>query len=264
MIQPIDHGNLRPMTSSDVDDVLRIISEFDEDDAEEAAESYRADLQGHFVWIDSGQIVGVTGATPLEFTSASYSLATTCISEEVHEETIQWMVREVCTQLTEAGGRKLFAELSDYIDPEDGDIYRPLRRSLTNLDFQVEVTHENFYDRNESQIIWGRRLVEAQYKERPAETRGIRLTDIDEIPGADGCFWLMWEIDESADCLVRADFQKIYDQVESWGGRSVFVAFPSGFSEVDTMMQNSGFRFDGRLADLYDDGVDQLRFRYEF
>jgi hypothetical protein len=29
-------------------------------------------------------------------------------------------------------------------------------------------------------------------------------------------------------------------------------------------MQIAGFRFDGRLLDLYDDGVDELRFRYDF
>ena len=263
MIQAIDHGGLRPMTANDIEEVLAIIAEFDEDDAEESHAEYREDLQGHFVWTDRGRITGVTGAVPIEFTSASYSLATTCIAPQASEETLQWMVDEVCRLLSEAGSRRLFAELSDYIDPEDGDVYRPLRRALTNLDFQVELTHRGYYDRTESQIIWGRRLREAQYEERPAETRGIRLTDIDEIPGTEGCFWLMWELDETATSLTRADLKKIADQVRSWDGRSVFMAFPSGFSEVDSTMQNSGFRFDGRLSDFYDDGVDQLRFRFD-
>ena len=53
---------VRPMASGDVNDVVAIIEQHDDDDAENARESFNKSLEGMFVAVDNGRIVGVTGA----------------------------------------------------------------------------------------------------------------------------------------------------------------------------------------------------------
>ena len=52
---------LRPMQQSDMGGVLRIISQHDEDDFEEARDDLRENFEGMFVLADGSKVVGITG-----------------------------------------------------------------------------------------------------------------------------------------------------------------------------------------------------------
>ena len=251
------------MQSDDVHAALQIIEDHDEEEAEGAAQTFAQDLSGYFVAGSGDEMFGVTGATPIDGTAGSYVLGWTAIKEERPQEDYRAMLNELVASLQEFGGRKIFAQVSDYIDPDDGDLSASLRRALTDAGFLEELRHKNYYDSQESQIIYGLRLTEPNFARIEPDNRIVRLTDIDEIPETNDSYWLSWELSDSATPLLREDFQKIIDQVREWDGRCIFVSFPTGIPSVDTLMRNAGFRFDGRLADFYDDGVDDLRFRYD-
>lgn len=254
--------SLRPMQQSDVAAAIEVIEGLDEDDAEEAAAMYAESQVGHFVLGGPGEVKGVTGAVPIDGTEGAFMLAPTNVAEGVDQQWMARMIAELTEMLSEDGARKLFAELSDYIDPDEGDVYRPLRRALADRDFFEESRLEHFYDRDESQIMMGLRLSEANFQRSEPDDRPIRFTDIDEIAGTDGTFGLAWELDESADTMGPDDFRKVLDQVRQWEGRLIVIAFPTGLSKVDDTMRRCGLQFAGRLSDYYDTGVDQIRFQF--
>ncbi|HUP78852.1 MAG TPA: hypothetical protein VM260_09875, partial [Pirellula sp.] len=70
-------GNLelRPMTSSDVQMALRIIHDYDEDDAAEAQETYRRGIDGQFCLCENGAVIGVVGAKHIPDTDGSFGLS---------------------------------------------------------------------------------------------------------------------------------------------------------------------------------------------
>lgn len=254
---------LRPITQADVREAISIIEDLDEDDAESAAAMYAEDLLGHFVLVADNRLIGVTGAVPIEETEAAYILGPTHILRHETAGSLSMLIQELIQRLSESGGRKIFAHLSDYIDPEDGDVYAKLRRALADQSFHEELRHDNFYDIGETEIVYGRRLTEGSVRSVTPDHRNIRLTDMDLISETDGCYWIGWELDETADPLSRGDFQKVFDLVSQWGARSLFMALPAGISSVDETMRRAKFRFAGRILDFYEDGVDQVRFRYD-
>ena len=60
-------GNLelRPMMANDVPMALRIIHDYDEDDAAEAQETYRRGIDGQYCLCDNRAVIGVVGAKPI-------------------------------------------------------------------------------------------------------------------------------------------------------------------------------------------------------
>ena len=56
-------GNLelRPMMANDVQSALGIISDYDEEDAEEAQDSYARGLGGQYCLCENGAVIGVVG-----------------------------------------------------------------------------------------------------------------------------------------------------------------------------------------------------------
>ena len=251
---------LRPMTDRDVTAAVALLRTLDEDDADEAATMYDASLTGHFVLGGVGEVRGVTGAVYIENTDAAFSLGPTHVADDVDTVWLGRMVRQLTDMLAEDGGRKLFAEISDYVDPEDGDIYRDLRRSLADLGFAEEGRIADYYAPGESQTMYGLPVGQPDLEPRPAESIGIKLTDIDELEDADGAYWLNWEVDPEAEAIDASDFQKIVDQVRHWDGRLIVIGVPSTLPMADAMMRGCGMQFAARLIDLYDWGVDQIRF----
>jgi hypothetical protein len=60
-----------------------------------------------------------------------------------------------------------------------------------------------------------------------------------------------------------ADFEKVFREVKSWGGRSLFMAFPSEVVKAAELLQSSKFRIAGRLMDYYEDGIDEVHYRHD-
>ena len=254
----------RPMSQRDVSAALAIIEDHDEDDFECAQGTYANSLMGQYVLELDSEVIGVTGANPIEGTDRSYVVSWTYLRRSFKGRGQgRIMMENLIDQVKRQEGRKIFVSTSDYIDPEDGDIYRDAREAYRAIGFSEELRHQNYYDEGESQICYGLRL-QNEFDVMPMETndKQIRLTDIDEIEECEGAYWLAWELDDEG--TDTKDLQLILDQVRQWEGRAIFMAFPSDVSNAGDFMTRCRFKFDGSLTDYYQDGVHENHYRYDF
>ena len=259
-------GNLelRPMTVKDIPVALRIIQEVDEDDAAEAQETYGNSIDDQFCLCENRTVIGVVGAKPIPETDGSFGLSWTYLDPS-HRRSgkgtrmLNWMI-EI---MRERDGRKAFVHASDYIDPEDGDIYRDARETYIQVGFAQEIRQPNYYAQGESMLVYGMRLCEKETVNLVLNLDDIRLTDVDEIPETNGAYWLAWELVSQGQGTKPQDFQRVYDQVRSWGGRAIFMAFPSDVANAASILTAARFKTAGRLVDYYEDGIDEVHYRYE-
>ena len=252
----------REMQQHDVPHALGIIEDHDEDDHEWAATSYQDSLFGQFVLVQNGYPVGVTGANPVEGTDRTWAVSWTYLKQQLKGQGYgRLLMDNLLEYLRSMNARKVFVSTSDYIDPEDGDIYRDARELYQAAGFQEELRHPSYYAMNETQINYGLRLQPLDIVQHDDNELNIRLTDIDEIPECDGAYWLSWELGEEGS--DASGFEMIVEQVQQWGGRSIFMAFPSDMTAVSGFMSTGSFRMSGSLKDYYEDGVDELHYRYD-
>jgi len=252
----------REMQADDIRSALAIIEDHDEDDFAWASETYNQSLFGQFVLEQNGQVVGVTGATPLEGTDGSWAISWTYLQTELRGQGFGRMLLDgLMEQLKTSDCRKVFVNTSDYVDPEDGDIYRDAREAYQAVGFEEEMRHAHYYDVGESQISYGKRVIKHDPVPHQPNSRKIRLTDIDEIPECDGAYWLAWELDDEGSDVSGMDM--IVDQVREWEGRVIFMGFPSDLANADEFMTRARFRRDGQLRDYFEDGVDEVHYRLD-
>ena len=258
-----DEPIFRPMTPADVGTALAIIGDHDEDDFEWAQRTYEQDLADQFVMEIDAEVVGVTGASPIPDTDRAWGISWTYLKRSSRGRGLGRMLLEsMMSELRNQGARKVFVNTSDYIDPEDGDIYRNAREAYRAAGFAEEMRHAHYYDRGESQITYGVRLEPlAQGMGRELNRQKISLTDVDEIPECDGAYWLSWEFDDEG--TDPMDFGMISEQVAAWNGRVIFMAFPSDLEHVADFMNRCRFRKDGELRDFYEDGVGRIHYRFD-
>jgi N-acetylglutamate synthase-like GNAT family acetyltransferase len=256
--------SLRPMNRGDIATVLRIIEDYDEDDCEEARETYAAGLDGQYCLCMQATVIGVVGAKHIQGTDGSFGLSWTYIERAQRRsgkgsQMLQWII-EI---MKEQDGRKVFVQTSDYIDPEEGDVYRDARESYMQAGFIQELKQPGYYADNESLIVYGMRLCPRETTDVVLKLGEVRLTDVDEIPETDGAYWLAWEMVDDTMGTKPQDFQKVLDQVRSWGGRSIYMAFPSDIATAASLVTAARFRCSGRLIDYYEDGVDEVHYRLD-
>jgi ribosomal protein S18 acetylase RimI-like enzyme len=138
------------------------------------------------------------------------------------------------------------------------------------LGFEEELVGKEFYDKGENQHILGLRL-----KERPedapdeitAEKPTIRFNGLFEIAETDGAYTFNWDVAKSS-LLGRRSFSSEdldigLQAVKEQGGRKVFLTFPANLPLIHKPLQQAGFKYVGRLADYYEDGLDELHFAHE-
>ncbi|MEQ1824988.1 MAG: GNAT family N-acetyltransferase [Pirellula sp.] len=255
---------LRPMVVRDIPAALSIIQEYDEDDAEEARETYGSGIEDQFCLCESGGVIGVVGAKPINGTDGSFGLSWTYLHPS-HRRTgtgnrmLTWII-EI---MRERDGRKVFVQASDYSDPSLGDIYRDAREAYMHVGFVQEIRQPDYYAPNESLIVYGMRLCEKEIVDVVLNLDDIKLTDVDEIPETNGAYWLAWELVPQGQGTKPQDFQRVYDQVRGWGGRSIYMAFPSDVANASSLLTAARFRTAGRLIDYYEDGIDEVHYRID-
>lgn len=254
--------SFREMQPADIRTALEIIEDHDEDDFAWASECYHESLFGQYVLESNSRVVGVTGATPLEGTDRAWSISWTYLQRSLMGRGFGRAMLESLIEVLQANDcRKVFVNTSDYIDPEDGDIYRDAREAYRAVGFQEEMRHLHYYDAGESLISYGLRIQNHDPVPHEANDGKIRLTDIDEIPECDGAYWLAWELDDEGSDI--AGFNMIIDQVREWEGRVIFMGFPSDLSQAEEFMTRARFRRDGQLRDYFEDGVDEVHYRLD-
>ena len=265
MLHRID-GNLelRPMVVRDIPVAISIIREYDDDDANEAQETYGNSISDQFCLCENGTVIGVVGAKPILGTDGSFGLSWTYLHPQ-HRRTgkgtrmLTWMI-EI---MKERDGRKAFVHASDYMDPQLGDVYGDARESYQQVGFAQEVRQADYYAPGESMLIYGLRLCEKELVQVVHNMQDVKLTDLDEIPETDGAYWLAWELVSQGQGTKPQDFQKVIDQVRSWDGRVIFMAFPSDVTNAPPLLTAARFKTAGKLIDYYEDGIDEVHYRLE-
>lgn len=252
------------MRQSDVPSVLSIVQQYDDDDVDDAHATYQQGLVGQYCLCEHDRVVGVVGAKPIENTDRSYGLSWTYVDRSIRRggqpaQMLQWILEII----REQNGRRVFVHSSDYLDPEHGDIYREARDAYKHAGFVQELKQPGYYGEDEALIVYGLRLQPKENPEVVMNLGDIRLTDVDEIPETDGAFWLAWELVNQGEGTKPQDFQKVVDQVRQWDGRSIYMAFPSDVANAPTLVTAARFRASGRLLDYYEDGVDEVHYRYD-
>lgn len=254
--------SFRPMNPGDIPIALQIIEDHDEDDFEEAQQTYNRGLDGQFALLDKGRVVGVTGAKPIPNTDRSYGISWTYLQRNLIGQGLgRFMLDSLVEYMQSEGGRKAFVTSSDYYDPELRDIYRDAHDAYRGAGFVEELRHPHYYDRDETMLGFGMRLEPKIDAAVEMNESNIKLTDIDEIPECDGAYWLAWELGDPG--TDPAGFRKIVEQVADWDGRVIFMAFPSDLVRSRDFAFQGQFREEGRLLDYYEDGVDEVHYRFD-
>ena len=259
-------GNLelRPMVASDIQTALRIIQDYDQDDAAEAHGTYQRGIDGQFCLCENRAVIGVVGAKHIPDTDGSFGLSWTYLHRD-HRRSgkgarmLNWMI-EI---MKEQDARKAFVHASDYMDPTEGDIYRDARETYVQVGFTQEVRQPDYYAPGESMLVYGLRLSPREVVNVILNLDDIKLTDVDEIPETNDAYWLAWELVSQGQGTKPQDFQRIFDEVRGWGGRTIYMAFPSDVANASTLVTAARFKTSGRLIDYYEDGIDEVHYRYD-
>jgi len=251
--------NLREMKTDDIDRVVAIIDSHDEDDAEEAEAGYReiGGTYDSYVYEADGKVIGVTGYSIPPACEDTYWLSWTYIDDEyTNQGHGRKMLTEIIDIIKEKGGRKLFVKVSDYVDPEDGAIYAAALHLYQALGMKIEITHKDFYDEGEAQIILGMRLKNKATTEIHENNCNVQFDGVFEIAETDGAYSFSWH-DEGEEPLSAEDVQIGINAVRDDGARAIFLSFPSNFTNIEAPLLESGFSHSGALSDYYDDGIDE-------
>ncbi len=259
-----DRLELRPMMANDIPTALRIIHDYDEDDAVEAQGTYQRGIEGQFCLCENGTVIGVVGAKHIPDTDGSFGLSWTYLQRD-HRRSgkgtrmLQWII-EI---MKEQDARKAFVHASDYADPNEGDIYRDARDNYVQVGFTQEIRQPDYYAPGESMLVYGLRLSPREVVNVVLNLDDIKLTDVDEIPETNDAYWLAWELVAQGQGTKPQDFQRIFDEVRGWGGRTIYMAFPSDVANASTLVTAARFKASGRLIDYYEDGIDEVHYRYD-
>ena len=266
MSQSLPSGiEFRPMRRDDVKIVLDIIAAHDEDDFEEAKETYRESLENQYVLTKEGRVAGTTGAEFADETDNTWWLSWTYLAAEFQGTGLgAVMLVKMLDQLREWEARKVFVSTSDYVDLQQGEIYRDALKAYQRLGFQEELRHKDYYERNESQIVLGLRLgSDAAHGIRPEpDMRAGVILGYEEIPETENAFGVGWEFTDD-DGSPSQDLEDLVEEVGRDGGRILFASAPSDASRVMSLFKSAGFVDEGRLEDFYEDGIDDVHFRYD-
>jgi GNAT superfamily N-acetyltransferase len=253
------------MRPGDVRPVLQIIAQVDEDDWENAQETYRSSLDGHFVLTKNGEVIGVTGAFEDDGADRTWWLSWTYM-DEAHRGTGlgTQMLEALLRELRQWDARKVFVRTSDYVDIEDGRIYEDALEAYQRVGFVEELRHRDYYDRNETLITLGLRLQPAGDVDvfpHPHEQSACP-TEYHEIPECDGAYFIDWDFTDEDECGPEA-WEDMAREIAGRGGRVVFVGVAADAARVTRTLRQSGFMEEGRLTDFYEDGIDEIQFRYD-
>lgn len=267
MSQSLPSGvDFRAMQRGDVSAALEIIRRHDDDDYEEAKETYAESLEGQFVLTKDGRVVGSTGAEYAEDTDNTWWLSWTYLAAEHHGTGLgAVMLVKMLDQLREWDARKVFVSTSDFVDLQQGQIYRDALQAYQRLGFQEEVRHKDYYERNESQIVLGLRLgadpVHGGLKPAP-DMRAGAILGLVEVPEAEDAAAVDWEFTDTAGSQTQ-ELEDLVKDAGRQGARVVFASAPSDGSRVMSLFKSGGFQEEGRLLDFYEDGIDDVHFRYD-
>jgi len=264
------------MYMSDLQQVLSIINDVDEDDAESAEADYQQEgFENQYVLEVDGTVVGFFFYHDVGATDNTYWLSWTYLDESVRGQGLgKGMLNDLLDKLRNANGHKIFVKISSYEDPKDGRIYERALKMYQSRGFQTEVVSEDFYDDDEDQLILGLGL-QADGGDAPddalkvqEEKPVIRFNGLHEIADTDGAYTFSWIVQDSIKLCGKRSFSTAdlllgLQSVKEAGGRRVFLTFPSNLPLIHKPLQAAGFKYVGRLTDYYERGVHEFHFTHD-
>ncbi|MCG6971208.1 MAG: GNAT family N-acetyltransferase [Gammaproteobacteria bacterium] len=268
----LENTELRLMQPEDIDTVIAIIEANDEDDAEEAAQSYQnLGLENQFVLTRSEKILGVTGCRFVENAHQTCWLSWTYLDPAEKGQGLgQKMLQDMVDKMRAGDIRKVFVSTSDYEDPEEGPLYAAAHRMYEAAGFRPELTHPDYYEPGEAQIIYGLPLADIPSERQIApDDSAAFFNGLNEIPETEGIYVINWEVAkkrllsrQKPQQFTQQDLEIGIERAREWSARSIFIAFPSNMPNVLPPLEAAGFFEEGRLKDYYEDGLDEVHFRF--
>ena len=261
---------VRPMQGQDVSAVLNLIEQHDEDDAEAAKESYEeSGLSDQFVLTEKEQIIGVTGFRPVEGTDNTCWLSWTYMLPEKQGQGYGTRVLEsLIEHLKEINVRKIFVSTSDYREDDGPSAYEAAHKMYEAVGFREELRHPDYYAPGETQIVYGLAINSPMLKPVIAEEEVfIEFTGLHEIEETDDTYYIQWQT--QARKLFGKNTQFTAEDLElakstgtEWEARSLLISFPSNIPSIVEPLFKAGFSEAGRLKDYYEDGLDEVHYRF--
>lgn len=254
--------HVRPMEPADIPHVLELIDEHDDDDAKEAGECFKETLQGMFVAVDDGQIVGVTGADAEPETSDIAWLSWTYVAKSQQRQGIGgYLVNGLLHELKNAGIRKVFISTGDYV--EDGeDIYAAAKAFYYDLGARLEMKIDDYYAKGEARYIYGLDIEEPEDVAPPAQNGDLIFNGVEEAEeSANGMLlsWREYNPEEDSDIDPAEKLAQYIDQANSEKASFIGAAIPSDLSEGAIKgLKKKGFVQIGELKNYYAPGISQL------
>lgn len=266
---PLPAGfQFREMTPADLPDVLGLIKRHHEDDYQAASASYQRSLNGQFVLLQDQRLAAVTGARGIPGTDRSFWLSWTYMDPSAAMELTNpgILFELIIDQLhRRADARKLFAMISPTVDSGlgGGHAYGGGLDSYLHFGFRQELTQRDYYAAGESLTIVSHRIDdEFRPENHPPETAAVQILDADEIAETDDAYYLDWDWTDSP-APPRHSIPFWIDQIRSWQGRVIFIGLPGHAGVAIEELKHFGFVDDGRLSDFYEDGLDEVRLRFD-
>ena len=253
------------MAQADVPAALAVIEQHSREDAEVALYSYRQGIAGQYVLIRDGKTIGVTGWRDIPEADRSYWLSWTYLDARERGQGLGFrMLEALLGELQQRQARKLFLYSSDLGRGDDTPgVYGKALAMYQRIGFVEEVQHPDYYQPGESLIALGLRLEEfAQVDVITHEKRRAKLTEVDEINETDGAYAIDWKF-VSGSGAQQEDLDRLLQKVRGWNGRVVFAGVASDAVAVQQFFLSSGFTQEGRLHDFFEDGVDDVHFRFD-
>lgn len=254
--------DVRPMEEADIPHVLDLIAEHDEDDANEAEECFDETLQGMFVAVDDGKIVGVTGADAEPETSDIAWLSWTYVAKSQQRQGMgRYLVNGLIGELQKAGIRKMFISTGDYV--EDGeDIYAAAKAFYYDLGARLEMKIDDYYTKGEARYIYGLDIEEPEDVAPPPQSGDLIFNGLEEAEeSADGMLlsWREYNPQKDSELNPAEKLAHYIDQAKSKEAGFIGAAIPSDLSEGAIKgLKRGGFVQVGELKNYYAPGISQL------
>ena len=255
------------MSRKDAPAVLEIIETHDDEDAEWAAEVYsNRGHHGQFVLTKGKRVAGVSGYSLADGTDNAYWISWTYINEESQRQGLGTALLEhLLARLKEEGARKVFVSTSDYHE-EDSNVYANAVQLYDSAGFQLEVKTPDFYEKGESQLIYGL-LLDAK-SPPPIEFAdrsrlSIGLTRLFRLEETEDCAGLDWEFVEEASFTVE-ELTIMLNEAKTAEARCLFVSFASDLTQALPILERCQMKEAGRLKDFWATGIDDVRYSVAF
>ncbi|BCE00174.1 GNAT family N-acetyltransferase [Marinicellulosiphila megalodicopiae] len=261
----------RTMNMSDLPQVVKFITDFDEDDGKEAEEDFHeSGFDNQYVIEVDEKVVGVSGFRLIPAADNAAWLSWTYVDCDYRRQGLgKKMLQDLILVMREMNVRKVFVKVSDYCDPEDGAIYESAEYLYKSVGFKLEVKNVDFYDVNESQFILGLSLIEDDNEEVEIteEKPAIHFISVIEIAETEGSYTFEWDVKKKTlfgkGNFTVLDLQVGFENVLNRGGRKVFLTFPSNLPLIHPPLKGAGFKYVGQLQDYYEKGIHEYHFVYD-